>query len=143
MKNLRDMDILPFLPHRPPMLLVNRLLFANTQFIEAQYTITEDCLFLADDNFLETCAYIEILAQSFAVGTGYLRNKKELDVGFLATMREVKVFSKAMLGDTLNAKVSLVAELTGIIVVDGELFCGEKKIAQGQFKVYLPDVPEE
>ncbi len=147
MSDLKHLDILPFIPHRPPMLMVTSLVHADKEKIEAEYLITENCLFLNDDNSLEEAAFVEVLAQAFAAGTGYIRNKKELDLGFLAAMREVKIYGKAFLHDKLTAKVTVVAELNNIIVVQGELFCAPNNkeaqlIASSQFKVFLPDENE-
>ncbi len=143
-QELRHLDVLPFLPHRPPMLMVTSLISANIKNIEAEYIISENCLFLREDKSLEPAAYVEVMAQAFATGTGYIRNKKDVDLGFLAAMREVKTYGKAFLSDVLTAKLTVVAELNGIIVVEGELFCSHnnaeaKLIASSQFKVFLPD----
>ncbi len=147
MYDLRQLDILPYIPHRPPMLMVTSLVRADKDEIIAEYNIGENCLFLKEDNSLEHTAYVEVLAQAFAAGTGYIRNKKELDLGFLAAIRDVKIVGKAYLSDVLTAKVSVIAELEGIIVVQGELFCtsqGKQShlIASSQFKVFLPDEKE-
>ncbi len=148
MNTLRHLDILPYLPHRAPMLMVTSLVFADKENIEAEYIISEECLFLKEDKSLEEAAFVEILAQSFAAGTGYIRNKKKLDLGFLAAMREVKILGKAFLGNTLTAKTSIIAELNGIIVVQGELYCSKDNqnkelIAVSQFKVFLPNEQDE
>ncbi len=144
MQTLQDLDFLPFIPHRPPMLLISRLSEANNESIIAEYDITEKCIFLNDKNQLEEAAYIEILAQAFAAGTGYIKNQIDLDFGFLAAIKEVSILEPASLGETVQAKVSIVAELANILVVEGELFIvnaanSQRKIGSGQFKIFLPD----
>ena len=134
MNQNQNTDIFSLLPHRAPMLLIDTLHKASAEEIEASVTITPECIFLREDNSLEAAASLEILAQCFASGSGFFNIKW----GYLASMRGMKVHAKAFLGDTLRAVVRPIAELEGIIVADGELFCKEKLLVSGQFKVYIP-----
>lgn len=130
----QDMEICSLIPHRPPMLLISTLRVASPEKIEAEFEITSDCIFLRSDKSLETVAFIEVLAQCFATGSGILNIKW----GYLAALRGIKIHGKAFLGDTLRAVVRPIAELEGVIVAEGELFCKENMIASGQFKIYVP-----
>ena len=134
MNTNQDREIFSLLPHRPPMLLIDTLHKASAEEIEAEVTITSECIFLRDDNSLEPAASLEVLAQCFASGSGFF----EIKWGYLVSMRGMKVHGKAFLGDTLRAVVHPVAELEGIIVADGELYCKDKLLVSGQFKVYIP-----
>jgi len=141
----QDMNICSFIPHRPPMLFIDALNKASEEEIEAEYEITSDCIFLRSDNSIEAVAYIEILAQCFAAGSGFLNQDKSAKWGYLAAMRGMKVHGKAFLGDTVKAVVRPIAVFGGIIVVEGELFCKDKMIASAQLKIYIPEStgPEE
>lgn len=134
MNTNQETEIFSLIPHRPPMLLIDTLHKATPEEIEAGFTITPECIFLRSDNSLEAAASLEVLAQCFATGSGILNVKW----GYLAAMRGMKIHGKAFLGDTLRAVVRPIAELEGIIVAEGELFCKENMIASGQFKIYVP-----
>lgn len=131
-------ELFSFIPHRPPMLLISKLHTTTAELIEADFEITADCIFLRPDNSLEPVAYIEILAQCFAAGSGFLNQDKPITWGYLAAMRGMKIHGKAFLGETLRAKVRQLVELDGIIVVEGELFSKDTLIASGQYKIYIP-----
>ncbi len=135
MSTNQNTEIFSLLPHRPPLLLIDTLHSASAEVIEAGFTINSECIFLRDDNSLEEAASLEVLAQCFASGSGFFNIKW----GYLASMRGMKIHGKAFLGDTLRAVVRPIAELEGIIVAEGELFCKEKLLVSGQFKVYIPD----
>jgi len=136
----QEPEIFSYLPHRPPMLFIDRLIKVVPEKMEAEYEITSNCIFLRKDNSLEEVAYIEILAQCFAAGNEFLNQGKKIEFGYLAAMRNMKIHGKAYLGDTIRAVTSLIVNLDGIIVFEGELFCKEKMILSGQLKVYIPNV---
>lgn len=138
MNTKQDAEIFSLLPHRPPMLLIDVLHKTSADLIEAELTIPPDCIFLCDDNSLEKAASLEILAQCFASGSGFFNIK----FGYLVSMRGMQVHGKAFLGDTLRAIVRPIARLDEIIVAEGELFCKEKLLVSGQFKVYIPKPPD-
>ncbi len=124
-----------FVPHRKPMLLLDKLLYVDEKNTEASYTIDANCIFLKENNEIETIALLEILAQSFAAGNGVTNPQS---FGYLASMRSMKVFGTAKLGDTLVAKVKCLATVGDIMVIEGQLFKQGECIVSGQFKIFAP-----
>lgn len=123
------------LPHRAPVLLLSSCAKLQGEIIEAEAHIDETCLFLRDDKTLEHCALIEIMAQCFASGCG-LHNP--LGFGYLAQVKRFVILKEVFLHDRLLVQVQPVLDFENIILVRGEIFRGEEKIASAEFKVFHP-----
>ena len=129
------------MPHRAPMLLLDRLESFSLDGAKGIMDICEGNPFLRPDGMLERVAYAEILAQCFAAGAGALQNQsgeKTAAWGYLAALRDVVVHSDARVGQRLVAEVRVVARLGGVTVVEGEVYTNVLLLASGQFKVFIP-----
>lgn len=124
------------IPHRRPMLLLDTLLSVSSSSAKAAMTIQADCLFLRPEGRLEPIAFIELLAQCFAAGCGV---EHPAQWGYLAAIRSLHIYGEAKQGDTLRAETSMVTALGNILVVEGTLWKEEQCLAEGQFKIYLPE----
>ena len=117
------------------MLLASRLIGASKEQIEAECHIEEDCIFLDAEGILEPVALFEVMAQSFAAGSGLVY---PVPWGYLAGMKRTRVFALARAGDTLRCEVRPIAQIDSIAVIDGAVFREGERLAEGQFKIYLP-----
>ncbi|MDM7919791.1 MAG: hypothetical protein QUS12_11575 [Methanosarcina sp.] len=128
-------------PHRPPFLLVDTLLeFAGqTGIVEA--VIAPDNIFLTEEGYLKELALVELLAQSAAAVKGYsdLMDGKEVKKGFLVDIREFHFLERCYRGDTLHITIEITKSFSGFSVIEGHIICGEKKIASGTMKLWVPD----
>ena len=52
--------------HKPPMLLVDKIIEENDKKATTSFAVKQDCIFLDENNILSKPALIEIAAQSFA-----------------------------------------------------------------------------
>lgn len=129
-------NIEDLIPHRRPMLLLNAMTEITDERMVAEIVVDESCLFLRQDNTVEPAGCIEMLAQCFAGGSG-LRYKSKW--GYLAAMKKMVIHGTAKKGDVLTAEVRPVAQLGGIVVVEGTLCRGDELLTSGQFKIYIPE----
>ena len=128
------------IPHRPPMLLVSRVLDVQEKIGLAEAPITEDHLFSRKDGTLlpETCC--ELIAQGYGVCEAYRRIQKNLTIeggGYLATLRDMEIFSPARAGDVLTVRTEKMDECFGTYIVRGEVFCNEQKLAQATVYIFM------
>ena len=132
------------IPHRPPMLLVDRLLTCADHAGSAEALVRRDSPLVDDDGALDPTALIELLAQSYALVRGYeaLLAGKALGEGFLVGLRKAEVLGQAHAGDLLTVAVRTEAQLEGFAVAAGEVLLGQTVLARGSIKVYTP-TPEE
>ena len=101
-------DAQPFLPHRPPMTMVSRLLEVG-EWSAVEAVIAEDNRFLRG-GVLDAEAIPEIAAQACAVITGFEEAEHEPQ-GFLVVMRNVVMSAPIRAGDVLTVRVRETDEM--------------------------------
>ena len=83
-------QLFSLLPHRPPMLLLNRVIAVDNKKSEAEVIITADSPFFIADKGVPAWIGIEYMGQTAALIAGYQQQKqpkKELQLGFLLGTR--------------------------------------------------------
>jgi 3-hydroxyacyl-[acyl-carrier-protein] dehydratase len=127
-------------PHRPPVLLIDRLLrFENLSGV-VESVIRDDNLFLKENGELEPCAMMELIAQSFAAVKGYsdLIKGKSVGMGFLVSVREMRFTGKVRKGETLRITIEITGETNNFALCQGKVLCRDDVIAAGNMMVWLP-----
>lgn len=129
-----------FLPHRPPMQLVDRLLSAADGSGCVETTVAAGCPLLAADGRLESVALIELLAQCYAAVQGYIDQcaGRPPGRGFLVGIRKAQLYAPARVGDRLLVAVRTAARVDTFVMVEGEVHCGDRLLASALFKLWLP-----
>ena len=133
------LDVERLLPHRPPMRLVDRL-------VEA--TLGPDCLLADVAGGLEPVALIELIAQAYAAVRGYEERSqgRPVQVGFLVgvstiTFPDLPGF-RLTASTRLEIRVRTVGMFAGFALAEGEVRAGDRCLAAGGIKVWVP-VDEE
>ena len=126
-------DARQWLPHRPPMTMVTRLLsYAEWSLVEAE--ITPDNRFLRD-GVLAAEIIPEIVAQGCAAIRGYEERKTDLK-GMLAGVRNLKVFSAIRGGDTLTIRIREIVRIDNCSNLEFELLRpGDELCATGELSI--------
>ncbi len=129
------------LPHRAPMLLLES--FDGVVDGEARCTVRTERNnpYLRDDGTFERAAYAEMIAQCFAAAAGAAASAaggSAAAPGYLAALKDVRVFADACAGDVLHATARHETSLGPIHVVSGEVRRGDERIASASLKLYLP-----
>ena len=124
----------PWLPHRPPMTMVDRLLeFGEWSRLEAK--IAPDNRFLRNGE-LDPEAIPEIVAQSCAVITGFEENNHNLK-GILTGLRSLQISETIRSGDRLIVEVRETAQIDNYHTLDFKVFrdSGNILCAQGEMSI--------
>ncbi|MBQ9337224.1 MAG: radical SAM protein [Lentisphaeria bacterium] len=127
-------DAQPWLPHRPPMTMVRRLLeFGEWSRIEAE--IAPDNRFLRN-GILDPEVIPEIVAQSCAVITGFEENDRNLK-GMLTGLRSMQIAEPVRSGDRLIVEVRETAQIDNYHTLDFKVFrdSGNRLCAQGEMSI--------
>lgn len=128
---ITDLDvILSLIPHRPPFVMVDRLLEYAEGRLLTGFLITKENVLLENDLFLEACL-IENMAQSVALQggyCGYLSGGKAAEIGFLGALNKVEIFSSPSVGTILQTEVKTVYEAMGITLSEIEVSDSSQKI---------------
>jgi predicted hotdog family 3-hydroxylacyl-ACP dehydratase len=118
-----------YLPHRPPMLLIDEVLEVTDRVGVCRTTIHPDCVF-AIDGRVHPSAMIEFVAQTCAIAVGVLaaRDGDPPRLGMIMACREVSfAVDHFAVGDELTITVTkafgqkMMAAFTGTVVRGGEV----------------------
>lgn len=115
--NLDDeIDIRLFLPHREPMLMVDKLEHINTNDVSTIFEIKKDTLFVENgklnefgliENAAQTCS--GIVAKSYFFDENNQERKNVKVIGFISGIKELKVYDFPPVGSTIKSVSTLVS----------------------------------
>ena len=130
-----------FIPHRPPMRLVDSLISYDDAGGVVEARLAADCILVDADGALDEAALVELLAQSYAVIKGYddTLHGKEISAGYLVGVKKMRVIGRAYMGDRLLIRIRTVGSFEEFAVAEGEIECNAKIIATGTIKLWIAD----
>lgn len=145
-------DVLPFVPHRDVMLLLDKLVKVEPDTGIAEVTVRKNNIFYQKKSGLNPIAFIELIAQTAAAHDGYIEmnNNRPLRTGFLVGMKEFIVTGSAVEGDNLCVDVKRIFEINNATVLEGRIRSNDgTTIAAGTVNIWTldedpppaPDVP--
>jgi radical SAM protein with 4Fe4S-binding SPASM domain len=148
-KNLDRRDDIMFLPadasqlvpHKPPLLMIDRLLQIKERSSVSEMTVREDMVFVGEDGTLDNSSYAEVMSQAIAAQEGFrkLGSRNPQQEGFLLGIKNMEITGTARVGDTLRISVLKVAKLGDFGIIQGEVRNGDVLIARGELKVWQSD----
>jgi 3-hydroxyacyl-[acyl-carrier-protein] dehydratase len=115
------------IPHRPPWLLVDRVVRVDGACVWAERRLGANDPLLSDG--LPELLVLEALAQAAAclMGGGLGQHR-----GYLVAATGFEFFARAQAGDTLSLRATRTAALGALHRFDGEATVGERVVARGQ-----------
>jgi len=127
------------IPHRGPMLFLERVLSADGKSMRCLAVVDETRLFLSD-GVLESCALIEYMAQAMAAFVGYkgrLQGGANICHGYLVGARNVEfVDADIRVGDELVIEVMEEATLGDYGSYYGRVLHDGRRVCSGNLKVF-------
>jgi len=131
-------DVTPYVPHRRPMLMVDKLLSIGERCARLRATVTPDNLFTDENGLLDDTIYVELVAQAIAALHGFHQPARERDDhrGFLLGAKNFVVSGEAHAGDVLEIDLRKVGRLGDFGVVAGTIYRGDVETAHGEVTVW-------
>jgi 3-hydroxymyristoyl/3-hydroxydecanoyl-(acyl carrier protein) dehydratase len=132
--------VLNLIPQKPPMAMVDGLLASDEEKTVATLTITAENLFTEDGVFTEP-GLIEHIAQTAALRSGYRASlsNEEPPVGFIGSVKRMKIFLLPKVGDTLVTTMTVVMNMENISIIKGEVLVNGKPVAEGEMNIFLQE----
>jgi radical SAM protein with 4Fe4S-binding SPASM domain len=128
-------------PHGESMRMVDELIDVGERTAKTIFTVREDCVLVDSSGRLDELAFVEMIAQSFAVCHGYHLTEDERlrHRGLLLGVKELNVASEARVGDRLTVHLRKVTRFGAFGVVEGDVFRDDGTlVASGQVKIWRP-----
>ncbi len=134
-------DAARLVPHKAPMLLIDRLVTVKERASVSEMTVKADSIFVGGDGALDAASYPEIISQAIAAQEGFrkLGSRNGQPEGFLLGIKKLEVLGTARVGDTLRVSVFKAAKYGDFGIVNGEVHRGQELIARGEVKVFQSD----
>lgn len=127
-----------FIPQRPPLRVVDRLLKVGDRNVEVEAVVRPDSPFVGADGVLEEAAFLEIIAQATAAMGGFKHYgaSGRRDEGMLLGAKPLEVLGRARVGDVLTVSVFKSAQYGDFGIVRGTVHRGTELLAQGEVKIW-------
>ncbi len=131
-------EILPFIPQRPPFVMIDTLVQAGEDMIVTTFTVREGHMLVADGFFTEP-GLVENMAQTAAAGTGYRAQQegKPAPVGFIGALKGLQVNELPPVGAMIRTEVHFLQQVMQAHLVTGKVMLGDREIASCEFKIFL------
>jgi predicted hotdog family 3-hydroxylacyl-ACP dehydratase len=126
------------IPQKPPMVMVDRIISCEGNATVTALLVKEENVF-CENGFLREPGLIENMAQTSAASAGMKPGAREGEpsLGFIGGIRNLKIHSLPRVGDEIKTRITLEHEVFDASVVRGEVFDGERLIAECELKIFL------
>lgn len=134
--NPQDYNILDLIPQRPPMQMIDMLLYADEQTAKGSLLIKESNLFCEDGYFRES-GLIEFLAQTAAAFTGY-RNKLHsgrVKEGYIGAVKNLVITGLPPVNAEILSEIVVENEILGFTIVTGKVFYNRRIITECEIRI--------
>ena len=144
---MMNISILKYLPHRPPMQMVDTITHINDTSIVTEFLIPEDCIFLEKEYFTES-GLIENMAQTCSAIVGQFFFGLEEDtkrvIGYISAIKKAEIFSLPKVLHTIRTEATLLSRYVdkgySICAMDCGVYHQEKLLAQGQMNLFIKEL---
>jgi len=134
-------NILSLLPHRPPFVMVDELLFADGKSSRTSYRVSPDNLFVEDGKWNEA-GLLENMAQTVAAGAGYMAqlSNEAVQVGFIGGVKNFVVKSLPSVGDELITETVVADTVFNMVRVEGQVSCNGILISSCELNIFIGNI---
>ena len=131
-------EILDYIPQRPPVVMIDKLLYAGPDKTISGLLVGEDNIFAKDGLFTES-GLVENIAQTAAVGMGFLskQENKKVPVGFIASIKELKIHHLPQAGDEITTEIMVTNQVMDVSIVKGKVMRGTEILAECEMRIFI------
>ncbi len=134
-------DILPFIPQRPPFVMIENLIACDELSASTTFTVKEDNIF-TEKRVLREPALVENIAQTAAARIGYIcwQENKPVPVGFIGAVQQLKINHLPSVGDVLHTSVTIKNQVFNATIIEGLITCNGEEIAGCEMRIFIGNV---
>lgn len=144
----KPVNIKHYLPHRPPMLLVDYILEIDDEKVDTIFEIKTENIFLENDFFTES-GLVENMAQtcSMIVAKDYFIDENNNDkpganvIGFISGIKTLKIYTLPKAGTTIVTKAILVSKFItasySLCTIKCKTLKAEEILLEGEITLFI------
>ena len=137
-----NINIEELLPQQRPFVMIDKLLYCDTQTTKTSFAVREDNIF-AENGYLLEAGVIENIAQTCAVQSGNIDKCTDSDsvkIGFIGAIRNMTFIRLPKVGEILYTQVDTIAEVFQMTLVNATVRVEDEIIASGEMKISLTNI---
>jgi len=130
-------DIIALIPQKPPFVMVSKLLFTDEEITRSSFIIDAANVLVKDGIFQES-GLLENMAQTAALGAGYLAQSENRPVisGYIAVVNNLEIFDLPKVNDELITETKIENRIFNVTVISGKVWNSGNLIASGEMKLF-------
>ncbi len=134
---MSDLDITAYIPQRAPFVMVGGVVDVDDKLYVTKFVVSDGNIFSINGEFTEP-GLVENMAQTAAAGTGYKYQQlgEVVPVGFIASIKSLKIKSLPKVGDELRTEVAIMHKVLNVHVVEAKVICKEEVVASCEMKIF-------
>lgn len=133
---------LQYIPQRPPFVMIDALLYCDTERTETEFTILPDNLFVENGLFTEM-GVLENVAQTCAARLGFLNADQPVKIGMIGSVDNLEFFQAPKVGEKIRTKILVTAEVFNVVMLTATVARDDETMATCSMKVVLTEVDSE
>lgn len=147
-------EIHHYLPHRPPMLMVDCIVAMDSEKVETIFTVNNDNIFVENGLFTEP-GLIENAAQtcSAIVAKSYFTDEDDDNasdvnvIGFISSIKKIEILTLPPAGSDIKTIATLISSFdTGTYLtcmMDCKTYLGEELLLEGEINLFIQERDNE
>jgi predicted hotdog family 3-hydroxylacyl-ACP dehydratase len=131
-----DFNISDLIPQRPPMQMIDKLIFADEHSARGILFIKDSNIFCENGLFREP-GLLEFIAQTAAAFTGY-RNKLSrgsIGEGYIGAIKNLEINTLPPLNVEIRSEIVIENEIVGFTIVTGKVYYKNETIAECEMRI--------
>lgn len=131
-------EILEYIPQRPPIVMVDKLIQSNESITETSLMIRKDNIF-CQKGILNEAGIIENIAQTAALRAGYKfkSENQEILLGFIGAVKNLKIHYLPKIDTEIQTVVSLEYKIMDFTIITAKVKCKDQLVAECEMKIFL------
>jgi len=127
-------EMLSMIPHKPPMLLIDKLIQSKEDFAIVEVVIKADNIFHKGNGYIDESIYPELIAQAAAINNAY--QKRKVQSGFIVSFRDFKIDALCKIGQMLTIKIQKIREFEDLSTIKGSIYYQDILFAEGEVGIW-------
>jgi len=130
--------ILRLLPHRHPMVMIDKLLVSDAESTITGLTISEDNVFSHEGLFTEP-GLVENMAQTAAIRAGYAYEQagKSAPMGYIGAVKHLNIHFLPGVNSEIHTEIKVENEVFDVSLIRGRVTCNGRLAAECEMKIVL------
>lgn len=142
--SVSEYNILELIPHKPPMVMVDRLLLCDESRTVTTLNIGKNILF-SDNGHFSAAGMIENMAQTAAARIGWLMKEKaggeaiKAPIGVIGGLKNFRLYFNPEAGSDLVTTIHVEHEMLMATIVTGKVEVDGQLAAEAELQIFLTD----